>query len=189
MQANLEPLVSGRLPYLLIGRDKLPANPILLPGSFNPLHCGHEELLKAAEQATGRAGLFELSVFNVDKPPIAVSEIERRLRQCTLEIPMVLTSAPTFAEKAELFPSAWFALGYDTAVRLLDPAYHSDIPTMLTRFQFLGVHFVVGGRLQEGEFFGVENLTIPTGFEELFIPISESVFREDISSTKLRAQS
>ena len=189
MQASLQHLVSGRLPYLLIGRDKLPATPILLSGSFNPMHCGHEKLLKAAEQTTGREGLFELSVFNVDKPPVAVSEIERRLRHCKLKIPMVLTSTPTFSEKAELFPGAWFALGYDTAVRLLDPAYHSDIPAILARFQFLGVHFVIGGRLQEGEFFGVENLTIPAGFETLFIPIPESIFREDISSTELRAQS
>jgi len=188
MQASLGQLVSGKIPYLLLGQDKLPANPILLPGSFNPLHCGHEKLLKVAEQATGREGFFELSVFNVDKPPLAISEIEMRLRHCKEKRSMVLTTAPTFVEKAELFPRAWFALGYDTAIRLLDPAYHPDVSAMLARFQVLETRFVIGGRMEGDAFLTLENLLTPLGFEELFIPIPESTFREDISSTELRTR-
>ena len=188
MQASLQHLLSGQLPYLLIGRDKLPANPILLPGSFNPLHCGHEALLRAAEKTTGREGVFELSVSNVDKLPLAIAEVERRLLPLQGLRPVVLTCSPTFAEKAELFPSAWFALGYDTAIRLLDPVYHSDIPAMLARFQTLETCFVIGGRMEGHEFLTLENLSIPAGFEELFIPIPESTFREDISSTELRTR-
>jgi glycerol-3-phosphate cytidylyltransferase-like family protein len=188
MQIALEQLISGKLPYILVGRDKLPDRVILLPGSFNPLHCGHEALLRVAEKKTGREGVFELSVSNVDKPPLAIDEVERRLLPLQDIRPVVLTSSPTFAEKIELFPGAWFALGYDTAVRLLDSAYHTDVSAMLARFQTLGTRFVVGGRAQGDDFLTLENLPIPAEFEELFIPIPESAFREDISSAELRTR-
>ncbi len=188
MQAALEQLVSGRLPHLLVGRDELPARAILLPGSFNPLHCGHKFLLRAAEKITGREGVFELSISNVDKPSLTLPEVEHRLLPLQSFRPVMLTCSSTFAEKAELFPGAWFVLGYDTATRLLDRAYSADIPAMLARFQTLGTRFVVGGRIQGPDFLTLENLPVPTGFSDLFIPISESTFREDISSTELRTR-
>jgi len=184
----LDRLVSGEIPYILVGCDDLPDKTILLPGSFNPLHKGHEELLLAAEKTAGRDGILELSVTNVDKPPLGIVEVERRLLQMKGIYSVVLTRAPTFAEKAELFPGAWFALGYDTAIRLFSSEYHADIPAMLARFRELETRFVVAGRLHGSEFQGLENIGIPAGFEDLFIPIPENVFREDISSTELRGE-
>ena len=186
MTDALDRLIHGDLPYLLVGRNHLPRQGVLMPGSFNPLHQGHEGLLLAAEQITKREGILELSVVNVDKPPLPLIEIERRLLQLKGIYSAVLTCAPTFSEKAALFPGMWFALGYDTALRLLSPAYHDDIPAMLTRFQESGTRFVVAGRLHHGEFQALEQINIPPGFEELFIPIPEELFREDISSTELR---
>lgn len=186
MKDALGRLVSGDLPYILVGRSHFPDQAILLPGSFNPLHKGHEGLLLAAEHATGREGILELSVGNVDKPSLSIIEIERRLLQMKGVYSVVLTCAPTFAEKAKLFPGAWFALGYDTAIRLLSPDYHSDIPAMLARFELLGSRFVVAGRLHQDVFRALENLHVPAGFEELFLPISRTTFREDISSSELR---
>ena len=186
MMDPLERLVGGQTPYILVGRDDFPDRTILLPGSFNPLHRGHEGLLHAAEKASGREGLFELSVSNVDKPPLTMVEVERRLLQMKGIYSVVLTCAPTFAEKAELFPGVWFALGYDTAVRLLSPDYHADIPGMLERFRAMETRFMVSGRLFHGEYRVLDDLGIPAGFEELFIPIPEEHFRADISSTELR---
>lgn len=186
MKDALDRLVEGELPYILVGCDDFPDRTILLPGSFNPLHCGHEGLLLAAEKASGREGMFELSVTNVDKSPLSLIEVERRLLQMKGIYSVVLTCAPTFAEKAELFPGAWFVLGYDTAIRLLSPDYHNDIPGMLARFRALETRFVVSGRLFAGEYRVLGDLGIPAGFEELFIPIPEECFREDISSTEVR---
>ena len=186
MKNALAKLVSGELPCILVGREDLPDKTILLPGSFNPLHKGHKELLRVAEKTSGRAGILELSVTNVDKPPLSIVEVERRLLQMKGAYSIVLTSAPTFAEKAEIFPGAWFALGYDTAIRLLSPDYHADVPAMLARFNELDTRFVVAGRLHEEAFQTLENLHVPAGFEELFIPVPAMAFREDISSTELR---
>ncbi len=188
MNDALDQLIAGELPYILVGCDELSDNAILLPGSFNPLHWGHEGLLLAAERVSGREGLLELSISNVDKPPLDIVEVERRLLQLKGRYCAVITCAPTFAEKAELFPGAWFALGYDTAVRLLSPDYHADVPAMLERFRLLQIRFVVAGRLYKGAFQGLEHIGIPAGFEELFIPIPEAVFREDVSSTELRRE-
>jgi hypothetical protein len=187
MKEALNQLVTGEIPYILLGLDALPDHPVLLPGAFNPLHQGHVELLCAAERVTQRNGLLELSVTNVDKPPLDIIKLERRLLQLRGRFKTVLTCAPTFIEKARLFPEAWFAMGYDTAIRLLSPAYHDDVPAMLSRFQFTGTKFVVGGRLHQGAFQSLEGLDIPPAYKELFVPIPETLFREDISSTEIRA--
>ncbi len=188
MREAFDRLIAGELDYIPVGCETLPSAPLLLPGSFNPLHKGHEGLLLAAEQATGRHGILELSVVNVDKPPLSIDEVERRLLQIKGRYCVVLTCASTFAEKAELFPWAWFALGFDTAIRLLDRRYHPDLPAMFARFQTLETRFVVAGRLHESRFQTLENLHIPSEFEKLFVPIPRNCFREDISSTQLRSQ-
>jgi len=186
MQGIIEKLAADEVSYVLVGRDEFPDRMILLPGSFNPFHSGHAGLLSAAEKISEREGVYELSISNVDKPPLSSEEIEKRLQQMPAHHATVLTCAPTFSEKAVLFPDAWFVLGYDTTVRLLSPNYHDDIPAMLARFMEQDTRFVVAGRLHNDEFQGLENISIPEGFEELFIPLPQHLFREDISSTELR---
>jgi len=186
MMERYQELIRGAASHVLLGADELPADLLIYPGSFNPLHVGHTHLLRSAEQLCGRHGLLELSIKNVDKPELDVDEIERRLE--FIFEPVILTRAPTFIEKAELFPGAWFAMGYDTAIRLIDPKYHPDVPAMLQKFQSLETRFVVAGRLHNGVFQALENIQIPIGFEDLFIPVPEKIFRADISSTELRGK-
>ncbi len=164
---------------------------LMLPGSFNPLHQGHCKLLAAAEERTGLRGVFELSCANVDKPGMAEDECRNRA-SAIKDIPVAITHAPRFVQKAELFPNTTFVLGHDTAVRLIDCANKSE----WKRFQTLEIKFLVAGRLfqtleknsepQRSCFQRLENLALPKGFEELFNAIPEPAFREDISSTELR---
>ena len=79
---------------------------ILLPGSFNPLHRGHLELADTASNYLGHEVVFELSVTNVDKPPLAEDEVTRRVAQFRDKASIVLTRAETFRIKATCFQGA-----------------------------------------------------------------------------------
>ena len=154
---------------------------LMLPGSFNPVHQGHLNLLKVAEEMTGLRGVFELSCANVDKPAIEEADALRRAAAIK-DVPVALTHAPRFIQKAELFPKTAFVVGFDTAIRFIKDYSAEDWKT----FQTLQTCFLVAGRQCGTEFQTLENLDLPQGFEALFAAIPESKFREDISSTKLR---
>ena len=165
------------------------APPVLLPGSFNPLHVGHREMMAAATAATGEAGAFELSVTNVDKPPLEKSEIERRLSQFGPEDMVALTRAETFQKKAALFPGRVFVQGWDTTVRLVAPRYYggeAEMMLALAEMMAGGARFLVAGRSDDGVFRTLADVDVPAGFAPMFSEIPEGEFRRDISSTELR---
>ena len=154
---------------------------LMLPGSFNPVHQGHRNLLKTAEELTGLRGVFELSCANVDKPAIEEGSCLHRAAAIK-DIPVALTHTPRFIQKAELFPQTAFVVGFDTAIRFIKDYSPED----WKKFQTLGTRFLVAGRRHQGVFQTLENLDLPDGFETLFEAVPESKFREDISSSELR---
>ncbi len=186
----------------------------LLPGSFSPLHSGHRGLARAAEEALGERPAFELSVVNVDKPPLDPAEIERRLAQFEAGETLVLTAAETFFKKTRLFPGRTFVIGWDTAVRLVAPRYYvsgdqstSPLPlarggvregveqtsnpetamlAALAEMWTAGARFVVAGRREGDEFRTLDDVPVPPGFESIFSSIPEVEFRDDVSSSELR---
>ena len=102
---------------------------LLVPGSFNPLHDGHQQMINIAEARTGQIAALELSIGNVDKPPLDYQEIGTRLQGIadTLDRPVWLTRMPTFVEKARKFPGATFAVGVDTIVRIAEGRYYANV--------------------------------------------------------------
>jgi hypothetical protein len=169
-----------------------PLPSVLLPGSFNPLHEGHGRLAMVAARQVGTPAAFELTVVNADKPPLADEEVHRRLAQFAWRAPLWLTRAPTFCEKAHLFPGATFVVGADTAARIVSPRFYQDSADRrdeaLADFRGQGCRFLVAGRVDaEGRFLGLDDLDMPAVHRDLFAGIPADEFRLDVSSTQLRA--
>lgn len=193
--APIRDVWTGALPLVWSGpRGELsterPSRPIgLLSGAFNPLHHGHERLARAAEARLGGDVAFEMPIVNADKPRLDYLSIESRRRQFQTR-PLALTAAPLFVDKARLFPRTTFVVGFDTAERLLDPRFygHSEVrmTQSFTELRELGCRFLVAGRLEHGQFETLTDLAIPAELSELFDGLTETDFRDDISSTELR---
>jgi nicotinamide mononucleotide (NMN) deamidase PncC len=170
----------------------MPVEGGLLSGSFNPLHAGHERLAQVASVLLEQPVAFELPVVNADKPPLGYAELERRLDQFQGRYPVVLSRAPLFVEKAALYPGCTFVLGYDTAIRLVAPKYYGGIAERdraLATIREHGCRFLVAGRVKEGIFRTLADIDLPPQFADLFREVPERLFRNDLSSTDIRAQS
>ncbi len=197
--------MSGAASVVVVAPDGLmstrpPPSAVVLAGSFNPLHRGHVKMLTAAARATGRSPCYELSVTNVDKPPIPRAEIERRLAQFRGQAVLVLTRAPTFTEKSALLPGTVFVIGFDTAARLFVERYYpkydpasdpshagSGVALAMGAFRRNGGRFIVAGRVvPDGRFMRLSDLEVPAEFKDLLVELPERQFREDISSSAIR---
>ena len=162
----------------------------VLSGSFAPLHVGHRELASVASETLEMQVTLEMSVANVDKPPLSAPAIRERLDQFAGTYAVVLTKAPTFAEKARVLPRTCFVIGYDTMKRLIDPVYYGDDERRMTKalasIAQLGGRFLVAGRLEDGAFRTLSDVPVPDEFRDMYEAIPEHRFRRDISSTHLR---
>jgi nicotinamide mononucleotide (NMN) deamidase PncC len=163
---------------------------VILPGSFNPLHEGHKSLLIKAQQLTGKIGVYEMSVKNVDKPDLKEKLVAKRLGQFGKSDVVLVTSTALFAQKSALFSGCTFVIGYDTAVRLLDPKYYDNNSKLMYRsmHQIMenNCDFLVAGRFNKNNFMGLPSINIPLAFSDMFAEIPESEFRIDVSSTDIR---
>jgi hypothetical protein len=114
------------------------------------------------------------------------------MRQFAWRASVWVTRAPTFAAKAYLLPGTVFAVGADTALRILNPRYYEQGETGLASAMALlrqrGCRFLVGCRVDAGgNCIGLEELSVPAEYVDLFAAIPQNDFRLDISSTALRA--
>ena len=115
-----------------------------------------------------------------------------RLSQFAGRYPVYAANAPTFNQKARLYPGAVFVVGFDTAERVIQPRYYGDsranMLAALDELRARGNRFLVAGRLDDnGLFHELPELNLPTGYETLFEAIPARLFRHDVSSTEIRA--
>ena len=188
-------LVAGAIDSVLVSADgtiTASGRPkgAVLSGSFDPLHVGHRDLADVASETLEMPVTFEMSVANVDKPTLAVPAVRERLRQFAGMYDVVLTKAPTFAEKSRVLPGCCFIIGYDTMKRLVAPKYYDgserNMMSALASIAELGGRFLVAGRLEEGKFRTLSDVEVPSEFCDMFETIPEHSFRQDVSSTDIR---
>ncbi len=163
---------------------------LVFPGAFHPVHAAHEKMAAIASQRYGAPVTWELSIANVDKPPLDFIEIADRLAGLAGR-DVLLSRAPTFVEKAALFLGCTFVVGADTIVRIGETRYYGD--DLLSRDAAVaaiaarGCRFLVFGRVVGGQFRALADLALPPALRALCEDVPESEYRDDISSTTIRA--
>ena len=195
---TIDQLLAGELDRLTVQPDgqmmlSAPQPFVLFPGSFNPMHEGHVLLARVAEELRQQPLAFEISVTNVDKPPLAGETVRHRIAQFTWKSPLELTRAPTFLEKSRLFPRTTFVIGADTAERLVAPKYYGDdearMHVALEEIAYSGSSFLVAVRIDAaGRVRALNDIPVPRRYADLFTEIPEHRFRLDTSSSEIRAR-
>jgi nicotinamide mononucleotide (NMN) deamidase PncC len=162
---------------------------VIFPGAFNPIHTAHRRMAKIAAERLGKPVTFELSITNVDKAPLDFLEIADRLNQFEGER-VLLSRAPRFIDKAQLAPGCTFVVGVDTITRIADAKYYpggvAQRDAAIAALTAARCRFLVFGRCVDSSFRSLSTVSIPPELRELCDEVSESEFREDISSTELR---
>lgn len=153
-------------------------NELIYPGSFDPIHSSHKEIIKAASKLTSKKVITEISIRNVDKPIIDLISLRNRINSIkAIDALCVITDAPLFKQKAQLFKNSTFIIGYDTYSRLTKSIEKGE--TLLEDLE--GLNFLVFHR-SGYEINKISELSLQCEF------VSHEVYYDhnSMSSTKIR---
>jgi len=164
----------------------------IFPGAFNPLHAGHRKMADMAKWILGSTVEYEISVTNVEKPPLDYAEIRARIAQFPSQQVVWLTRAPTFVEKSAIFPQTTFVVGIDTIRRIAEPRYYGGqrqaFDKAIRQIADRGCRFLVFGRTGSQGFQTLFDIELPETLRGICQEVTEQQFRADISSTYIRQE-
>lgn len=119
-------LYERKIEFILIG-GIFENNPVLYPGSFNPVHEGHIRAMEFVFSTFGaphKPVYFELSIGNCDKPDTPIEEMEERIagllkyRHLPAFGGILIDDAPLFVDKDILYDNPDYIVGTDTYSRI-----------------------------------------------------------------------
>ncbi len=187
---------------------------VTVPGSFNPLHWAHLELLAyGVETVSADAGAFILSPNTIDKArPLGMDLSDRAwTMQTTLEwagqhdprlartiLSGLLLSHGLYVDQAHALRQActnlhevglWFVVGYDKIVQIFDPRYYTDRTSSLdTLFNLAGFLVAPRDAATPADLANLLNLPQNLSYATRIRPIELPATFANVASTGIRTR-
>ncbi len=180
-------------PQKLVFNPQAEYTQAIFPGSFNPIHEAHRQMVEIAENRLGNRVALEIAVQIVDKPTLDFIDLEDRLTQIERLIPnqaVWLTQTKMFEEKAEFFKETMFVIGADTLRRFADLRFYNgnthELQDVLRMIAYWNCRFLVFARQGENGLESLRTLEIPDMLRSLCDEIPPEEFAMNLSSSEIR---
>ena len=159
------------------------------PGSFNPFHSGHNEILKIVTNDFCSQVYLEISTQIVGKPDLSEDEAENRLRGTRL--PFIVSKSKMFYEKASLYGRGTvFIVGLDTFERIFNPLFYKnydEFTDCLLGWVYDNIKFIVFNRGVGGTIDLKKIVVNYLTYGDFVLKFYED-FNMDVSSTQIRRE-